>query len=70
MEGSKEKISVISMKDNDSYKYMKVKKSFHAKESIEIQFYIHNFYKGKKENQKFRRILKLTDGEAHCKVKT
>ena len=68
MEGSNEKIAVISRKDNDSYKYMKVKKSFQAKEPIEIEVYIPNIQKGKIENQKIRRILKLTAGDAHCKI--
>ena len=49
---------------------MKVKKNYiRPKEQIQIKIYIPNLVqKGKKENQKIRRLLKLTSGGKNCNV--
>jgi len=62
-EKEKEKISTLDKHDIDSMKYMKVKNYIQAKEPIQIEIYILNCVKkGKKENQRIRRLLKLTAG--------
>ena len=62
-------IPIVNRKDIDSYKYMKVKKYIKPKEQIQIEIYIPNLLqKGKKENQRIRRLLKLTSGNTNCKV--
>ena len=62
-------IPIYNRKDLDSYKYMKVKNYIRPREQIQIEIYIPNLLeKGKKENQRIRRLLKLTSGNTNCQV--
>ena len=66
---SNEDIPVIDRKDIEQMKYMRVKNYIPAKEPIQVEIYIPNsVQRGKKENQKIRRKLKLIAGETDLEV--
>ena len=64
-----EDIKRVYRRDSEIIKYMKVKKYIKPKELIPIEIYIPNLVeKGKKENQRIRRLLKLTSGNSNCEM--
>ena len=64
-----EDIKTVYRRDSEIIKYMKVKKYIKPKELIPIEIYIPNLIeKGKKENQRIRRLLKLTSGKTNCEM--
>ena len=66
---SNEDIPVIDRKDIEQMKYMRVKNYIPAKEPIQVEIYIPNLVqRGKKENQRIKRKLKLIAGETDYEV--
>ena len=62
-------IPIIDRKDENSYKYMKVKNIIKPKEMIPIELYFSNIInKDKIENQRIKRLLNLKAGESNFDI--